>query len=342
MPSVRIERLGFPIKTADPFLFLVYHKDSYPPGNAKMEAPKVGNGSDFDPDAPYRMYHGNKIPGFPQHPHRGFETITATMCGIIDHSDSLGCSGRYGMGDLQWMTAGKGIVHGENFPLINQDKRNENRFFQIWINLPEKNKMVEPTQIMHWAEKVPKVDLDNGKVKVTVWAGEYNGVKSLAPPPKSWASDPANDVAIYFFKLTAGASVSVPAGNKGSNRSLYFVEGDAFSVNGELVDKPSRIVVENAADTLELSVPSDAKTDVEILLLQGKPIAENVVQHGPFVMNTRQQIQQAFMDYQKTRFGGWPWKEDAVVFPREKGRFVSVNGVEENPPNVMSRSESDL
>ena len=92
-----IDSLSFPFKTPDPFLFCVYHKDSYPAGNDKMEAPRKGNGADFDPNAAYRMYHGERIPGFPQHPHRGFETMTATMEGLIDHTDSQGNAGRYGI-----------------------------------------------------------------------------------------------------------------------------------------------------------------------------------------------------------------------------------------------------
>lgn len=94
------------------------------------------------------MYHGDRIPGFPQHPHRGFETLTATIDGIIDHSDSEGNAGRYGKGDLQWMTAGRGIVHGEMFPLVNADRPNHTKFFQIWLNLPAKDKMVPPAFVM--------------------------------------------------------------------------------------------------------------------------------------------------------------------------------------------------
>ena len=98
-----------PFPTLDPFLFCVYHKDDYPEAmNDQMEIYPPGNGADFNPDAPYRMYHGDSIPGFPQHPHRGFETVTATMEGIVDHADSVGNAGRYGQGDVQWMTAGKG------------------------------------------------------------------------------------------------------------------------------------------------------------------------------------------------------------------------------------------
>lgn len=139
-----------PQAVKSPFLFCVYHNDSYPAGNDKMEAPRRGNGADFNPSAPYRMYHGDRIPGFPQHPHRGFETVTVTLSGsgMIDHTDSLGNAGRYGNGDLQWMTAGKGIVHGEMFPLVHQDRPNPLRLMQIWLNLPKVNKMVDPTFVM--------------------------------------------------------------------------------------------------------------------------------------------------------------------------------------------------
>jgi hypothetical protein len=106
--------LSTPWETLDPFLFCVYHKDQFPPGDELMRAPRRGNGADFDPSAPYRMYHGDRVPGFPAHPHKGFETITATINGLIDHTDSLGNGGRYGQGDLQWMTAGRGIGEAQH------------------------------------------------------------------------------------------------------------------------------------------------------------------------------------------------------------------------------------
>jgi len=115
-----------------------------------MQAPKRGNGADFDPKAPYRMYHGDRVPGFPQHPHRGFETVSCSITGLVDHTDSCGNAGRYGFGDLQWMTAGKGVVHGEMFPLVNRNSPNTLRFFQIWLNLPAKSKMVNPDFVMVW------------------------------------------------------------------------------------------------------------------------------------------------------------------------------------------------
>jgi redox-sensitive bicupin YhaK (pirin superfamily) len=170
-----------PFPTLDPFLFCVYHKDAYPPAtNDSMTAPIHGDGSDFNPDAPYRMYHGDDIPGFPQHPHRGFETITATIEGLVDHADSVGNAGRYGQGDVQWMTAGAGVVHSEMFPLLNKESSNKLRFFQIWLNLPAKSKMVDPGFAMFWAHDVPTYESVEQKAKVTVWAGNYFGVHGVS------------------------------------------------------------------------------------------------------------------------------------------------------------------
>ena len=318
-----------PMATRDPFLFCVYHRDEYPAGDEKMRAPRRGNGADFDPRAPYRMYHGRDgFAGFPSHPHRGFETITATMKGTIDHADSQGCAGRYGDGDLQYMTAGAGIVHGEMFPLRRADGPNTLQLFQIWLNLPAKDKMVEPAFVMHWSEDVKKKTYDG--VEVTIWTGEYDGVNALKPTPNSWAANPENDVGVYLLRIQPGASFTLnPAkGGTSTNRSLYFVEGASVEVCGQLLDQKAVLDVDASRD-----VPLTNNSDVEIivLVLQGKPIGEPVAQHGPFVMNSRQEIEQAFADYRSTRFGGWPWDDDAVVFPREKGRFALVNGVESVP-----------
>jgi hypothetical protein len=332
MSIISVNPLGFPYPTADPFLFAVYHKDMFPAGNGKMEAPRRGNGADFDWSQPYRMYHGDRIPGFPQHPHRGFETITATIEGLIDHSDSLGGCGRYGQGDLQWMTAGSGIVHGEMFPLRNVDGPNPSRFFQVWINLPAKSKMVDATYVMHWAEEIPKFVSPDRLVSIVVFAGELFGKRALPPPPDSWAADPSHEVGVWHIVLQPGGSLTLPTTRGGNvNRNLYFFEGSQLWVSGTLLQENCKIAVRADMET-EISNPSGA--DVEVLVLQGQPIGEPVAQHGPFVMNNFQEIQQAFADYRRTQFGGWPWEEDAVVFPVDKPRFarLSKDTPEQSPP----------
>lgn len=325
-----------PWETADPFLFCVYHRDDYPKGDGQGRAPRKGDGSDFNPSAPYRMYHGDRIPGFPQHPHRGFETVTVTTQGIIDHSDSMGNGGRYGHGDVQWMTAGKGIVHGEMFPLVNTDKPNPLTLFQIWLNLPKKDKMTDPNFVMHWHENIPKINSDDGKTQVTVWAGEIMGARALPPPPKSWAADTNNQVLIVNLAIQPSSSFTLPPNNSGINRQAYFYEGKSIEVDGKKVVVKSKM--ELKPDVPATFTNTDAATVANILILQGRPINEPVVQHGPFVMNTKQEIQQAFTDYQMTQFGGWPYDQDAVVFHGET-RFARFNGKKERPPSSTSSSE---
>mmetsp|Transcript_2155 Transcript_2155/g.4615 ORF Transcript_2155/g.4615 Transcript_2155/m.4615 type:complete len:376 (+) Transcript_2155:78-1205(+) len=342
--TVALPRSG-PLPTLDPFLFTVYHNDEYPadPSGGQMEFLTPGNGHDFDPSAPYRMYHGSKVPGFPQHPHRGFETITATVRGLVDHADSTGNAGRYGEGDVQWMTAGKGIVHGEMFPLVNHDKPNPTQFFQIWLNLPGAKKMVDPSFAMFWSTDVPEWKSPDGLSAVTVWAGDYfleTGAdrNKNKPPPDSWAADPENDVAVLRVVVQPGGTMVLPKANKSQqqpgvhvNRSMYLVDGlDGIKIDGKVVDQKVCMTLDATKDTL-LELSSEAETATEFLVLQGRPIDEPVVQHGPFVMNTRQEIRQAFFDYQNTQFGGWPWERDDMIFPQNKGRFARVDGVETSP-----------
>src|SRR3954469_23203180 len=134
-----------PWPTADPFLFCVHHDDAYPAGNANLgpAASLAGRnlGQDFEGKDGWRMYHGTTVPGFPAHPHRGFETVTIVRRGLIDHSDSLGAAARFGGGDVQWLTAGRGVVHSEMFPLTERERTNPLELFQIWLNLPAEDKM---------------------------------------------------------------------------------------------------------------------------------------------------------------------------------------------------------
>src|SRR3954447_5155035 len=170
--------LGFPWQTPDPFLFCAYHHDGYPAGTETMgpAASLAGRslGNDFEGKDGWRMYHGETVPGFPQHPHRGFETVTIARRGYIDHADSLGATARFGAGDVQWLTAGAGIVHAEMFPLVERAQPNPLELFQIWLNLPKADKLVEPHFAMLWNDTIPRIvatDAGGKTTEVTVIAG---------------------------------------------------------------------------------------------------------------------------------------------------------------------------
>lgn len=326
-PSIlQIRPLGFQWETRDPFLFCVYHADEYPKGNGNFgpdEALLMGRqiGSDFRVKDGWRMYHGEKIPGFPAHPHRGFETVTIVQRGLIDHSDSLGAAARFGNGDVQWMTAGKGVMHSEMFPLLNEKDNNPLELFQIWLNLPKEGKMVPAHFKMLWHENIPIVKFEDSTGKqstIKVIAGEFQNEKPLNCPPHSWAATTTNNVAIWMIECEAGATVTLPATAAGVNRSLYFFEGDSMQLDGTTVKAYQAIdLVPTATITL-----TAGDTPCRFLLLQGKPIAQPMVQYGPFVMNTEAEIQEAYHDFQKTRFGGWPWPTYEYVHSKEKGRFA--------------------
>lgn len=328
--------LGFPWVTADPFLFCVYHRDQYPAGNAELgpKASLAGRdlGMDFTLKDGWRMYHGETVPGFPGHPHRGFETVTVVQQGRVDHADSLGAAGRYGDGDVQWLTTGKGIQHAEMFPLLHQDQENPLELFQIWLNLPRASKMAEPHFKMFWHENIPVYTSADGQTRVKLVAGGLDGLSAPTPPPASWAADPAHQVAIWVIDMAPGAHWQLPAAAADLNRMLYCF-GGGLSVAGTAL-KPEQGARLDSAQAVEL-VSGDAPT--RLLMLQGQPIAEPVAQYGPFVMNNKAEIMQAFNDYESTRFGGWPWDRPDPHFGPVKGRFARhADGQEESPPEVVS------
>lgn len=333
-PILEIKPLDFHWQTSDPFLFCAFHQDDFPRGNegfgpdASLSGRNIGQ--DFEKRDGWRMYHGDKVPGFPGHPHRGFETITIVQKGLVDHADSLGAAGRYGNGDVQWMTAGKGLQHSEMFPLLNKEDGNSLLLFQIWLNLPAASKMVEPHFTMFWDEEMPVLkttDVNGKNISIEIVAGHYEGTTAPEPPPDSWAAKPESEVAIWLIELEEGATWTLPAASAGLSRMLYFYEGKNIVMpEQEIAVSHGMRLKSDAALTLSASGSS-----AKLLLLQGKPIAEPVAHYGPFVMNTREELQQAFVDYQQDQFGGWPWERNDQVHG-ERGRFARyADGREEEP-----------
>ena len=278
------------------------------------------------------MYHGRSVPGFPSHPHRGFETVTIVRKGLIDHSDSLGARARFGQGDVQWLTAGQGVVHSEMFPLLNTAAPNPLELFQIWLNLPAANKMATPYFTMFWADRIPRATMadDHGReTEVAVIAGRLQAETPLAAPPASWAAQADADVAIWTLRMAPGARWTLPpAASAATRRHLYFFKGASVDIARHPVQQHGAIELRGDASVELLNGESES----EFLLLQGRPIGEPVAQHGPFVMNTRAEIMQAFADYQRTQFGGWPWPDNAPVHGRDPARFARhPDGREEQP-----------
>ncbi len=320
-----IQQLGFQWQAEDPFLVTMHHKDAYPKGNDQQgPATSLAGrnlGEDFTIRDGFRMYHGTTVPGFPAHPHRGFETVTVTLEGLVDHFDSVGAAGRYGNGDVQWMTAGKGCQHTEMFPLVHQDKDNPLEFFQIWLNLASKDKFADPDYKMLWAEDIPEVQsigVNGKKTNVKLIAGSMQGKNSLEPTIASWAKDQNHHVGIYLIHMEPEASFTLPAVSGTLNRNLYFYEGDEITIDGTSIPSSHRVKL---VGDQEITITNGAK-EGHLLVLEGEPIQEPVVQYGPFVMTTEQEIRDAFNDYRRTEFGGWPWGRPDPVNDRDAGRFA--------------------
>ena len=279
-------------------------------------------GGDFDTNADWHMYYGKDVPGFPAHPHRGFETVTVVLQGTVDHTDGLGSMGRYRDGDVQWMTAGKGLQHAEMFPLLLTDTGNTLELFQIWLSLDSQHRMVNPAYKMLWREDIPVVTVADHAglhANITVIAGEVDGKMAPEPTEDSWAKDKNHHVSIQLIELEPGASYTIPAAYGTMNRSVYFYNGEALFVEDQLFSHHSYAFV--TADNATM-LKNEGSTAARVLLLESEPIPEPIIAQGPFVMTTSEEIQQAYKDYRETAFGGWPFSTPEVYHNANQGRFA--------------------
>jgi len=244
----------------------------------------------LDYAAPYQFPPGNEKRGVGGHPHKGFETVTVAYQGELEHRDSSGGGGKIGAGDVQWMTAGNGIVHEEFHSQDFTRKGGTFQMAQLWVNLRAQDKRAKAGYQTLLKAQIPNVELPQDAGTVRVIAGEYNGQKG---PAKTFT--PIN---LWDVNLRAGKSAELPLPD-GHTTTLLVLSGEIV-VNGEREAVAGDLAIfARAGDGVALK----AKTDAKLLVMDGEPIAEPIVGQGPFVMNSRAEIQQAFEDYQLGRMG---------------------------------------
>jgi len=239
-------------------------------------------------------YGPGEAVGAPDHPHRGFETVTYMMEGEFEHEDSAGHRGAIAPGDVQWMTAGSGIVHSEMPSERIRERGGRVHGFQIWVNLPARDKMMSPRYQEVPASRIPDASSPDGLARVRVIAGEALGVRAVI--------DTRTPIVFQDWTLRPGALVEQPVGG-GHNALVYVFEGSVeVGVEGRALSD-GELGLLGPGDAVRLSVPADATTGARLLLLAGQPLREPVARYGPFVMNTDAEIRQAVSDYRSGRLG---------------------------------------
>jgi len=233
--------------------------------------------------------------GAPDHPHRGFETVTYLLAGETEHKDSGGHQGRLMPGDVQWMTAGSGVIHSEMPAPSFYEQGGKMHGFQIWINLPRDRKMIPPRYQDTTAEKIPEVLLEDGTSKVRVIAGEFQTTRAVIE---------TNTPILYLhIKLQAGMNIVQPV-TSDHNCMAYIIEGyGLFGAEKKPQSASEGQLVLFARNSDEVCLSSGKDSPVELLLLAGRPFNEEIARYGPFVMNTREEIFEAFQDYQQGKMG---------------------------------------
>jgi redox-sensitive bicupin YhaK (pirin superfamily) len=238
-------------------------------------------------------YGPGEAKGAPDHPHRGFETVTYILEGQFEHEDSAGNKGTIAAGDVQWMTAGSGVVHSEMPAEYIRERGGRMHGFQVWVNLPARDKMMAPRYQEVPASRIPRATTLDGLGHVRVIAGEALGVRA--------AIDTRTPIVYQDWSLKAGAVVEQPL-CEGHQALVYVFEGSAEVGSDGQSLRDGQLGLLGRGHGVRLAVPSDAPVGARLLLLAGQPLREPVARYGPFVMNTESEVRQALSDFRSGRF----------------------------------------
>jgi redox-sensitive bicupin YhaK (pirin superfamily) len=265
---------GFPVRS-----LISYH------GDAQQFSPFLL----LDYAGPAQFPAGTDRRGVGEHPHRGFETVTIVYQGEVEHRDSTGSGGKIGPGDVQWMTAARGILHDEFHSQAFTQSGGTLEMVQLWVNLPAKDKMSKPGYQNLLDRDIPSVDLPDGAGRVRVIAGEFNGHKGPAHT--------FTPIDVWDVRLSKGraAKFDVP---EGRTLAVIVLHGPVL-VNDQVVREAQRVSLDRIGTELNI----EANNDATVLVLSGEPINEPVVGYGPFVMNTAAEIETAMRDFNSGKFG---------------------------------------
>ena len=233
--------------------------------------------------------------GAPDHPHRGFETVTYMLSGEMEHKDSSGHTGRLTSGDVQWMTAGSGVVHAEMPSAEFMRTGGRMHGFQLWVNLPQQEKMIRPRYQEIPSAKIPKTTSADGLVSVSVIAGEAMGEKAVI--------ETRTPIIYLHYRLEPGGAATQQVA-RDYNAFAYVVDGAGlFGAEGEHGADGQMVMFAPDGDEVRIENPADADATLDVLLIAGVPLNEPIARYGPFVMNTEEEIHQAFEDYRLGRMG---------------------------------------
>lgn len=315
----------------DPFIFTSHHYDLYPEGNVQQAPPleeinRRSLGHDYDKVFGYRMYDGKVSPGFPIHPHWGYETFSVASQGYVDHFDNMGNQGRYGYGDMQWVSAGSFYVHNEMYPLAFTDRENPVLLTQIHLNLPIKDKDTPNEVRTVWLEDIPVVKGEG--YEISVYCGHFADTDGVPANPVSWAADPSHHVKIAMIRMEPGATVDISP-TEAVHRNIYLTEGRA-TVDGQEFPGNTRLKID-PKEGISVTMGDSAS---EIWVLEGDPIGEKQTSFGPVVKGKFKEVRRDNQYIREHIMDGWCW--DYVNQKQDLGTerfFMDGDGKESRPRN---------